>query len=170
MKILENFIEKNILIIQEKGQIHMSIEEAEGVMKTLMYTKGPHTSKSARLNPRNRHKMNQNEVNQFKANATNSVRKEGIRPTTAGTFYSSRPGAGTTRSSTRQIKERIMTASHRSRLQSRQVRLESPSDPNLRGTMRGMFACSANELNIKSECLSNNVLTPDQYRNLSKEK
>mmetsp|Transcript_32700 Transcript_32700/g.28966 ORF Transcript_32700/g.28966 Transcript_32700/m.28966 type:complete len:253 (+) Transcript_32700:630-1388(+) len=141
-KIMKNFVDFHIMKIQEKGKIHLMIEEAENLMKTLMYTKGPHTSRTSRSQfGRKRSKMDQNEVMEHKANATNSLRKEGIRPATSKSKYSSRPGrALTTRASSRQIGDRIMTASHRSRVGNRRVRLfTSEKKPQSERQQRGMF-------------------------------
>ena len=124
IKILKNFIEHHILMVQEKGKIHMMIGEAENLMKNLMYTKGPHTSRTSRSQTKRRSKMDQDEVMEHKANATNSIRKEGIRPTTSRTQYSSLPGRIlTTRASSRQINDRLMTASQKPRVHSRHVGL-----------------------------------------------
>lgn len=44
IQLLNNFINHHILLIQEMGKTHMMIDDAENLMKTMMYTKGPNSS------------------------------------------------------------------------------------------------------------------------------
>jgi hypothetical protein len=117
--LLQNFVNHNILLIQEHGRTHLMIEEGEDLMKTMMYTKGPNSNKMKSLVKFRHNKHNKENIEDIKK--TNSVRKEGIRPTTAKSGHTTLSArALTTRASSR---ARLITSERKSRIQSRQVRL-----------------------------------------------
>jgi hypothetical protein len=81
VQLLHNFIDKKFETITENSRVDMTIEEAENYTKSLMYSQGPlapKTTKNVAIKSR---------AMFVKKNAygveTNSVRKDGIRPSTA---------------------------------------------------------------------------------------
>jgi len=126
--LLQNFVDHRILSIQEKGKMHMMIEEGENLLKSLLYTKGPNKSSTSSLLKFRRDKKHQELKSDV--NKTNSLRKEGIRPITAksGSNITLSGRFQTTSASSRANKDRRIMSSRKSRLHSRQVRLFSPQD------------------------------------------
>lgn len=171
--ILDNFIDHNILLIQEKGKIHMMIEEAENLVRSMMYTRGPNSGRTKAQAPSfSRSKAGKD--NMSVTTKTNSIKKEGIRPTTARSGYTRLSVRNlSTRASSRAVHPRLYTAHSKGRLNSRQVRLFSP-ELNAQGhnTERTGIktAPGQSRKGRKHSCMNTQIITLEDQDKLSKGK
>lgn len=163
IKLIQNFVDGKIELIQNKGQIDINYW-------SLFNTGSKNTWNADAALFKNKQAADKFSV----ASKTNSVRKEVIRPTTARTGWTTLTyRQQTTRSSSRGNLMRAYTASQKSRLQSRQVRLFSVENNDKSATYQALKDDArlqqSNEKKTQRVHLDTEVLQTEEGKRMSKE-